>query len=428
MLAGRLWWLAAAFGEPAARLLLRLRLARGKEHPARLSERRGLPTLPRPHGRLLWLHAASVGETVSVLPLLSALCGLDTELCILMTTGSLTSQRLLESRLRAEGLSGRVRHQFVPLDVPRWVGRFLRAWRPQGMALVESELWPNLIIAADRAGVPMALVNARLSARSLRAWGRMPGLARLLLTRFRWIAARSDEDAGRLRSLGAVRIDSAGDLKAAAPALPVDEAELHRLQRIVGGRPILLAACTHHGEEAIAAEAHDLLVHSKPDLLTIIAPRHPARGAEIAARLGDPPRRSLGQDPPNTRGLWICDTLGEMGLLYRLSRIAFIGNSLDVARPGGGHNPFEPARLGCALAVGPRGFNFADAVRALSESGALEVTATADAMAAWASKLLDDPEVLTRTGHAAQTVATRAEDLAPTLARRLLEMMDPPRC
>ncbi|WP_428390193.1 3-deoxy-D-manno-octulosonic acid transferase [Lichenicoccus sp.] len=424
MIASRLWWFAASLAEPGLLIFLRLRLLRGKEHPDRVGERRGRATLPRPEGQLLWLHAASVGESVSVLPLLEALCRLDDGLHILITTGSLTSQRLLTERLAASGLADRVLHQFVPLDVPRWVNRFLRHWYPSAMALVESELWPNLIACADAARVPMALVNGRLSARSLRGWQRLPRLARATLSRFRWIAARSDEDARRFTALGAAVVDSPGDLKAAAPELPVDIVELQRLRRCIGNRPLLLAACTHAGEETVIADARAVLVRTMPRLLTVIAPRHPARGAAIAAQLDGAPRRSLGQDPDPDRGFWVCDSLGEMGLLYRLARVAFIGNSLDGVRPGGGHNPYEPARLGCAVATGPRSFNFADAVETLRATGAIEIVASPDAVALWAAKMLDDPEACDRAASAGHQVATAASDVAPTLARRLLALCD----
>ena len=421
--AGRVWWFAAGAAEPLVRLLLHRRLVRGKELPDRVGERRGLATVPRPPGRLLWLHAASVGEAVSVLALLEALCAIDLDVHVLMTTGSVTSQRLLQQRLRANGLADRVLHQFVPLDVPRWLTRFLDHWQPQALALVESELWPNLIAATDRRGIPMALVNARLSMRSFRSWQRAPGLARTLLDHFCWITARSDEDASRLRSLGAVTIDSMGDLKAAAPPLPVDEHELDRLRQVTAGRPMLLASCTHEGEEAVIARADAILRSRLPRLLTIIAPRHPERGADIAMSLDAAPRRALGQDADPGHNFWVCDTLGELGLLYRLSPIAFIGNSLDEARPtgGGGHNPFEPARLGCAIAIGPLSFNFNDAIGALLKVGAIEITPTAEAIADWAGRLLDGSS--SEKAARGQGIATGTSELASTLARRLLSLM-----
>jgi 3-deoxy-D-manno-octulosonic-acid transferase len=270
----------------------------------------------------------------------------------------------------------------------------------------------------------MALVNARLSARSHRGWQRLPGLAHAMLGSFRWITARSDEDAERLRALGAGPVDTPGDLKAAAPALPVDARELDRLRQLTAGRPLLLAACTHEGEEAIVARAHTLLRSRLPGLLTIVAPRHPERGAAIAAQLHAAPRRALGQHPDPDHGFWVCDTLGEMGLLYRLSPIAFIGNSLDTVRPGGGHNPFEPARLGCAIATGPLSFNFNDGVRALREADAIEITPTAEAIADWAFRLSTDPALRQWKAEAGQRVAARTSDLAPMLARRLLDLVN----
>ena len=418
--AARLWWLLATAAEPAIRLLLLRRLAHGRELPDRIAERYGQATLRRPDGRLLWLHAASVGETVSVLALLDALCAAEPDLHVLMTTGSVTSQRLLAQRLHADGLDGRVLQQFVPLDVPRWLRRFLRHWQPQAVALVESELWPNLIACVREHELPIALVNARLSARSFRGWQKLPALARTMLRSFCWITARSEEDADRLRSLGAVRVECPGDLKAAATALPVDERELDRLRQMLAGRPLLLAASTHAGEEAVLARAHTILSRQLPNLLTIIAPRHAERGASLPAPLDRAPRRSSGQDPIVDQGYWICDTMGELGLLYRLSPIAFLGNSLSQASPGGGHNPFEPARLGCAIATGPLTFNFNAAVALLRETGTIEIAPTAEAIAAWAFRLLSDPDARTRQVVAAERIARSASDLVPDLARRLV--------
>ncbi|WP_428377300.1 glycosyltransferase N-terminal domain-containing protein [Lichenicoccus sp.] len=422
----RLWWLAGSLAELPLRLLLRHRVARGKELAARLGERRGRASLARPPGRLIWLHAASVGETVSLLPLLQALCRLDPALHVLMTTGSLTSQRLLAQRLPELGLAARVLHQFMPLDVPRWLHRFLAHWRPQAVALVESELWPNLIAAVHRRGLPLALLNARMSDRSTRRWQRLPRLSRDLLRHFSWITARSDEDALRLRALGAQDVQTPGDLKQAASALPVDAAELERVRAALGGRPILLAACTHDGEEPVLAAAHALLRLRQPGLLTIIAPRHPERGAGIAGALGGAPRRALGELPGPAQAFWVCDTLGELGLLYRLSPIAFLGNSLQTAirGAGGGHNPFEPARLGCLVATGPLTCNFNAAFEALHWVEAVTVTPTAAAIADWADAMLNDPALRARRAEAARLIAAPASSLPVDLARRLLGLTD----
>ncbi|HYZ61482.1 MAG TPA: glycosyltransferase N-terminal domain-containing protein, partial [Acetobacteraceae bacterium] len=311
------WQAAATLGVPALRLMLRRRAVRGKEDTTRLPEREGFDATPRPEGKLLWLHAASVGEAVSVLPVLSSLAAQAPCLGVLFTTGTVTSARLLEQRLPELGLA-RVLHRFVPLDVPAWAARFLDHWRPDAAAFVESELWPNLLAACQARGIPLMLVNGRMSARSFRSWRRVPGFARQMLGAFDRVHPQSPEYGERLRALGARRLEPAGNLKLAAPPLPVDAAELARLQAAIGDRPVWLAASTHPGEEALAGAVHRRLAPSHPGLLTIIAPRHPGRGAEVAAGLGGAPRRACG-DPPPSGGLWIADTMGELGLLYRVS-------------------------------------------------------------------------------------------------------------
>ncbi len=276
-----LWRWAAAAIAPALPLHLRRRAARGKEDAARLSERYG-EGADRPAGRLLWVHAASVGESVSVLPLLEALAARDPALRFLLTTGTVTSARLLVDRI-PRAIAARVAHRFAPLDVPRWVARFLDGWRPDAAVFVESELWPNLIAATRARGIPMALVNARMSARAAARWARAPGFARRVLSAFTLVLAQTEADAARFRALGAAGATSPGNLKIAAPPLPADAAELVRLRALVGDRPAWVAASTHPGEEALVMAAHRRLVAAHPRLLTIIVPRHPHRGAEVAA-------------------------------------------------------------------------------------------------------------------------------------------------
>ena len=279
-----LWRLATGAAAPLLPLHLRRRVRLGKEIAARLGERRG-EGAARPPGRLLWLHAASVGETLSVIPLLEALAARAPDLSLLVTTGTVTAAGLLAQRL-PDGLGGRLLHRFVPLDVPRWVARFLDGWRPDAAVLVESELWPNLIAAAAARGVPLALVNARFSARSARRWRLLaPRLGRRLLGAFRLVTAQGEADAARLRALGAAAVLTPGNLKDAAPPLPADAAALAAVRGAIGDRPVFLAASTQPGEEAIVAAAHRLLAAAQPGLLTIIVPRHPERGPAIAAAL-----------------------------------------------------------------------------------------------------------------------------------------------
>jgi len=408
--AGMAWAAAASAAAPALRLMLRRRAARGREIPARLAERFGIDASVRPSGRLLWLHAASVGEAVSALPVLSALPeGITT----LFTTGTVTSARLLAARLPELGLGGRVLHRFVPLDVPGWVARFLDHWRPDAACFLESEIWPNMLEACRRRDIPAALINARLSARSAARWARAPGFARHLLGGFAFVAAQSDADAERLGGLGAAA-ESVGNLKFAAPALPADEAAVAELRARLGDRPRWLAASTHPADDAVIAAAHQALAARHPGLLTAIVPRHPERGAALAAMFGAA-RRSQGADPPQG-GVWIGDTMGELGLLYRCFPIVLMGKSFGA---GGGQNPWEPAMLGCAVACGPAMQNFEDAVGRLRDSGALEVVADAAGVVAWVSRMLGDRAALAAVSSAGLAATSANLELPSLLATRL---------
>ena len=313
-------------------------------------------------------------------------------------------------------------HRFVPLDVPAWAARFLDHWKPDAAAFVESELWPNLLLACRQRAIPAMLLNARMSARSFAGWRRLPGLARAALSCFVQVRAQSNADAERLRALGAHQVSVPGDLKFAAPPLPVDAAELERLRSVINGRPIWVAASTHPGEEALILTVHQTLVAAHPRLLTILVPRHPERGAAIAAAAEGVVlrRRAAGEAPPE-QGVWLADTLGELGLWYRLARIAFVGRSL--VPPGGGQNPLEPARLGCAVAVGPHTDNFTAAVEALESVGALARVADPSSLAAWVSAMLADPVQQRRAGDAGVAAAARYADLPMQTAEALLDLM-----
>jgi 3-deoxy-D-manno-octulosonic-acid transferase len=417
-----LWAGAARVAAPGLRLLLRLRVARGKELPTRLAERRGIDPTPRPPGRLLWVHAASVGETTSILPVLAPLLAGAPDLTVLVTTGTVTAAKLLAQRLGPDQ-KARVLHRFVPLDVPRWASRFLDHWRPDAAAFLESELWPNLLAACRVRDIRLMLVNARLSPRSFDRWRRVPGFATELLGVFDRIQARSEADADRLRALGATRVEAPGDLKFAAPPLPVDAAELDRLRALLAGRPVWLAASTHPGEEAMVLAVHRQLAARYPNLLTVLAPRHPERGAAIAGEAAPLPttRRALGDAPPSAAGIWVADTLGELGLWYRLAPIAFVGRSL--VAPGGGQNPLEPARLGCAIAVGPHTGNFQETVALLRGAGALAEVADAAALAGFVSEMLGDPARRHDMGCRAASVVQRHGGLAQHTAEALLSLL-----
>jgi 3-deoxy-D-manno-octulosonic-acid transferase len=416
-LAAHAWSATATIAAPGLLLMLRRRVLRGKEIESRLGERFGWSAEPRPPGDLLWLHAASVGETVSALPLLPLL---PPGLHVLFTTGTVTSARLLQSRLAATGGASWatcVIHRFVPLDVPAWAAAFLDHWRPEAACFIESEIWPNLLAACSKRGVRLGLINARMSARSARRWRLAGAFIAELLGSFTWIAAQSEADAARLRALGARNVTAPGDLKLAADPLPVDEAELIRLKTRLAGRPVWLAASTHPGEEALAASVHATLRPRFPNLLTILVPRHPERGEAVARLLGGAPRRSKGEDPGD---FWIGDTLGEMGLFYRLSRIVFLGKSFT---PGGGQNPWEPARLGCAVAVGPNTANFDEAVANLSATGGLAIVQNEAALSAWVGGMLAEPERCQACGEAALNAAASAGGLPRHFASLIEDLL-----
>lgn len=414
----KLWSGAATLAAPTLRVLLRRRVARGKEVARRLPERYGHAAFARPPGRLIWLHAASVGETVSVLPVISTILQADPAASVLLTTGTVTSARLFEERAPSLGDGSRVLHQFVPLDVPSWVGRFLDHWRPDAAGFVESELWPNLLLSAQARGVKMMLINARLSARSAANWARAPATARRLLGCFARIEAQSVADADRFAALGGTDVAASGNLKFAAEALPANPDEQARLSALTAGRPVWLAASTQPEDDAPVAAIHARLIAARADALTIVAPRHPERGATVAAAMGGAPRRALGQGPDGP--VWVADTLGELGLLYRLAPVVLMGKSL--LPPGGGQNPLEPARLGCAVAMGPYDANFAEASARLAAAGGLARVADVDAVTDWVLRMWADEGARVAAGNAARAAADRDAELPARIAGALLTL------
>lgn len=379
--------------EPFAPIVLRRRAARGREDPARLGERLGRPSARRPDGALVWLHGVSVGEATSLLPLIAALRARRPDLTLLVTSGTRTAAQMLARRLPPGAI-----HQYLPLDTPRAVRRFLDHWRPALAVFVESELWPNLLSDAYARGVKLALVSARMTEQSARGWGRFPVAAHAIFSAFDLILPQDAATADRVRRLGG----SAGptlNLKLAGDPLPVDDAELGRLRAAVGSRKVVLAASTHPGEEAIVAKAFRAAGH---DALLIIAPRHPDRGPEIARDLGAA-RRGAGE--PMDGPIHVADTLGELGLFFRLADVVVMGGSF---LPGiGGHNPLEPARIGRPIITGPHAFNAADVYADMFAEAAAVEAADAAALARHIRGLLDYPLIARRMGEAALGFAVR---------------------
>ena len=397
---------------PVAGLLLYRRSQQGKEVPERLNERMGIASIARPPRTLLWFHAASVGETNVVLPLIEALRRERPGLGILLTTVTVTSARIAAARLPQGAI-----HQFVPLDSPAFVRRFLDHWRPDIALFTESEIWPNLIMDADRRRIPLMLLNARMSDRSFKRWVKMPGLSRPLFSRFAVVLAQSDILAKRLMTLGARKVISAGNIKFDSPPPPVDAVELARLKRAIGERPVFLAASTHPGEDEIVAEAHKALRLTYPGLLTIIVPRHPERGADIAAvvraRGVEAARRSEGAAPDPHTGIYVADTVGELGLFYSIAPFAFIGGSLV---PHGGQNPIEAVKLGAGVIAGPHWHNFPEVYQALAEQGGCRFVTSQEDLIHTARALFEDgPSLTLMRGQAEAVVAELSGALGRTL-------------
>jgi 3-deoxy-D-manno-octulosonic-acid transferase len=401
------WRLLTTLATPLAPLLLRQRAARGKEETARMAERLGNASLPRPQGRLTWIHGASVGESLAALPLIERLLA-EPDTHVLMTSGTVSSATLLKRRLP----DGAV-HQYVPLDTPGAVARFLDHWKPDAGLFVMSELWPNLVMMAHERGIPLGLVNGRISESSAARWAIARKSIANLLRAFDLVLAEDERVAARFRALGAQDVRVVGSLKADAPPLSTDEAALTKMREAIGARPILLAAQTHPGEDETILPAHDVLRERFGDLLTIIVPRHIERADDIQMLCSGraSARRSRNELPSPQTAIYIADTLGELGLFYRLAPFCFLGATLV---PLGGHNPLEPAVLRCAILAGPHHANNPVAFDAvLSAQGFGAIASSAD-IAREAARLISNPAAAAAAGAAA---AQGASSLSGAVAR-----------
>ena len=410
------------YAAPVAPLLLAWRTRIGKEEPARRAERYGEASMPRPPGFLVWFHAASVGEANAVLPVIDAIAAEHPEIRLLLTTGTVTSAKLARARLPKGAV-----HQYVPLDSQDYVRRFLDHWQPDLAVFVESEIWPNLLLETNALNVPLVLVNGRMSFRSFRRWRNRPGLSRPLFSAFGLVLAQNERFAQRFTALGAVRTVSVGNLKIDAPPPPVDLAGHRKLSAALAGRSVWLAASTHPGEDDIAAVAHLAMKSARPDLLTIIVPRHPDRGPFIARLLGGAnlkvALRSEGKLPDASTNIYIADTIGELGLFYNLVPVAFVGGSLV---PHGGQNPVEAIKLGAAVVTGPHWRNFADAYEELLAAGGCAQVSEANDLATAVLLLLEDAQARARMMARAEGAIARMGGALPrTIAE--IERFLPPR-
>jgi len=364
-----------------------------------MAERLGQASVPRPEGQLIWIHGASVGESLAALPLIERLVA--DRVPVLLTSGTVSSAGMMQAKLPPGAI-----HQYVPLDTPKAAVRFLDHWRPAMGLFVESDLWPNLLLEARRRGIKLALINARISERSAAGWKRAPRMAEALLGAFDIILAQDEDFAARFRALGAHGVTVAGSLKADAPPLSCDETALRALKESVGARPLLLAAQTHPGEDETVLPAHDALRVRFPDLLTIIVPRHVERGDDIAMLCGSRKvaRRALGEPITAETAIYIADTMNELGLFYRLPRFCFLGGTLV---PMHGHNPLEPAALHCAVLAGPSRANSARAFEAVLGAQGFGDVHSAQDIAREAERLLLDQTAAIAAGEAAARGAAR---------------------
>jgi 3-deoxy-D-manno-octulosonic-acid transferase len=405
----------------AAPLLLAWRTRIGKEEPARRPERYGEASMPRPSGFLVWFHAASVGEANAVLPVIDAIAAEHPEIGLLLTTGTVTSAKLARARLPKGAV-----HQYVPLDNQDYVQRFLKHWQPDLAVFVESEIWPNLVLETSALNIPLVLVNGRMSFRSFRRWRNRPGLSRPLFSAFSLVLAQNERFAQRFTALGTPRTVAVGNLKADAPPPPVDLAAHKALSAALAGRTVWLAASTHPGEDDIAAVAHLAMKGARPDLLTIIVPRHPDRGPLIARLLANAnlkvALRSEGKLPEAGTDIYIADTIGELGLFYNLVPVALIGGSLV---PHGGQNPVEAIKLGAAVMTGPHWRNFADAYDELLRAGGAVQVSDAQSLATTALLLLENAQARGRIMSRAEGAIARMGGALPRTIDELEQFLPP---
>jgi 3-deoxy-D-manno-octulosonic-acid transferase len=392
--------LLTTLGAPIIGVYLMRRRAEGREDTERFAERLGFASRPQPDGRLVWCHAASVGEAASLMSLIEKLRDIYPMTHVLVTTGTVTSAKMLEGRLPKGVL-----HQYVPVDRLPYVRRFLDHWQPDLVLWIESELWPNMLSEIKERGIPAVLLNGRMSEKSFYGWYKVKSWAKEILSAFVLCLAQTEEERSRFMALGAKNTQCFGNLKYTAKPLACDEESLTALKHQLAGRLIWVMASTHRGEDEIAVAAHKQLRSRFPNLLTIIAPRHAARGGEIADKLKaenlKTARRSKGEMPAVDTQIYLADTMGELGLFYRLSAIACVGGSFV---PIGGHNLIEPAQLGCAILFGPHMYKTEMTKEFLNQQAAIQLQ-NGNELAFTLERLFSDPDESARYAQTARILA-----------------------
>lgn len=419
----RLYSMAANLIAPLAYRRVAAKLRAHGTDPARFRERMGKSTAPRPDGTLVWFHAASVGESLSVLRLIAHMGEVHPDWHFLLTSGTATSAEIVGRRLPP-----RCTHQFAPLDARRAMRRFLDHWHPSAAIFVESELWPQMLQMTRAAGIPLALLNARISDRSARNWKRFPATSRHLMGHFSVIHTQDARTTDHLHDLGLIHAYTGQNLKSVSGPLPFDAAEKSRLETAIGTRPVWVASSTHPGEDEIMIAAQNMLLATYPDLLLILVPRHPDRARTIAALVDEANlvghRRSAGHTPSADTQVYLADTLGETGLWYALSPITCLCGSFT---PVGGHNPYEPAYAGSAVLHGPLYANFAQTYADVDANGGARQVADANALAKAIGDLLGDPDALKTMQGKSRAFAAAQDDMLEAITDTLTEALELPR-
>jgi 3-deoxy-D-manno-octulosonic-acid transferase len=402
--------------------VLKRRAAKGKEDRARIGERLGTASASRPLGTLVWLHGASVGESMVALSVASHMRAAQPDLCFLFTSGTKTSADMMAARI-----DPRDTHRYVPVDTPEATKAFVAGWRPDLAVFVEGEIWPNLLMAARAAGIKTALINARMTAKSTANWARRRAAAHYLFDGFDLVLPADSRTAHSLSLLRSGPIGDVGNLKLASPPPQVDAAQLADLRAAIGDRPVWLAASTHQGEDKIMVMVHNAILTAAPNALMILAPRHPERAndVEVDCRIAGivPVRRSRGDIPNQNDPIWLWDTMGELGLAMSLAPVTFMGGSIvdDV----GGHNPVEPAQLGSAIVSGALLHNFENLYQELEDAGGARIVDNpmSDVIAMTIAGLLGDKDQRANEVGAARAVVARGVGAMNVTVAGLLRLL-----
>jgi 3-deoxy-D-manno-octulosonic-acid transferase len=392
--------------KPLARPLLAARRAMGKEHdsPSRRAERLGVPSIPRPGGRIFWFDAVSVGESNSILPLVDFILEEYPDSHVLVTTTTVTGADNMASKLGPRAI-----HQFLPIDRRAYVDRFLDYWRPSAGFFADSDFWPNILLAARDHNVPLILLNGRVSDRSYKRWMKHRAVSFRLLSTFVYALAKSEPDAEKLRNMGIRQVECVGNLKYGTPPTAYDGEKLADMSERTGNRKSWMASVTHPGEEEIALRAHATIRERIPEALLVLAPRHPNRGREaleLAKAAGFESALESASEPlTKSTAVYISDALGGLGLYYAFSGVALIGGSLLETLDG--HNPMEAARLGAAVLSGRNVASFLETYEILERENAVVMVDGETDLAEKVAGLLSDPEKLSALRETARQVAER---------------------